>query len=179
MFLHFFRYLLDYNCHKLSCLVKNACYCLCMARTHSLWNQYRKAALIGAAIVGLFSLPASADATTRIQVPISQVRSDKGVIFVALYRQPNWLVPGRYFRSQKVQAHHGTVVATFEGVPRGRYGIAVFHDENRNGRVDTNVVGMPAEGFGFSLKTPLRKPSFGEVAFDVQPSAFAPTRLRY
>ncbi len=98
---------------------------------------------------------------------------------MALYQQPNWLVPGRYMRAQKVRAHRGTVVASFEGVPRGRYGIAVFHDENRNGRVDTNLVGMPAEGFGFSLKTPLRKPRFNEVSFDVQPSAYAPTRLRY
>ena len=150
-----------------------------MARINSVWNRCRRAALACAAVAGLFSLQASAEATTRIQVPISQVRSDRGVIFVALYRQTNWLVPGRYFRAQKVEAHHGTVVATFEGVPRGRYGIAVFHDENRNGRVDTNLVGMPAEGFGFSLKTPMRKPSFGEIAFDVQPSAFAPTHLRY
>jgi uncharacterized protein (DUF2141 family) len=127
----------------------------------------------------LLSGPASADLPTRVQIPISQVRSEKGIIFVALYQQSNWLVPGRYLRAQKVKAHQGTVVATFEGIPRGRYGVAVFHDENRNGKVDTNLVGMPAEGFGFSLKTPLRKPSFGEISFDVQPSAYAPTRLRY
>lgn len=127
----------------------------------------------------LFPLSASAGDSTRITVPISEVRSGRGVLFVALYKQSNWLVPGKYFKSQKVQAHHGTVFATFEGVPRGRYGIAVFHDENRNGRVDINMIGMPAEGFGFSFKTPLRKPSFGEIAFDVQPSAVAPTRLRY
>ncbi len=139
----------------------------------------RRAAGALTASVALFALPASAEAPTRIHVPISHVRSAKGVIFVALYQQSNWLVPGRYMRAQKVRAHQGTVVATFEGVPRGRYGIAVFHDENRNGRVDTNLIGMPAEGFGFSLKTPLRKPRFKEIAFDVQPSGYAPTRLRY
>jgi uncharacterized protein (DUF2141 family) len=135
---------------------------------------------VGAALLaGLLTVPAAALDSTRITVPISEVRSGRGVLFVALYKQSTWLIPGKYYKAQKVQAHHGTVYATFEGVPRGRYGLAVFHDENRNGRVDTNLVGMPAEGFGFSFKTPLRKPSFGEVSFDVQPSAVAPIHLRY
>ena len=150
-----------------------------MMRASNLGSRWRRAVSILAAAAALFTLPASAEAPTHITVPISQVRSERGVLFVALYRQSSWLIPGKYFKAQKVQAHHGTVFATFEGVPRGRYGIAVFHDENRNGRVDTNLVGMPAEGFGFSFKTPLRKPSFGEISFDVQSSAVAPTHLRY
>jgi uncharacterized protein (DUF2141 family) len=150
-----------------------------MATLNSFWNRMRRTTGVLATGVALLSLPASADAPTEIKVPISQVRSSQGVVFVALYQQSNWLVPGRYYRAQKVTAHQGTVYASFQGVPRGRYGIAVFHDENANGRVDTNVVGLPREGFGFSLKTPFRKPSFGEVSFDVQPSAIAPTRLRY
>ena len=32
----------------------------------------------------------------------------------------------------------------------GRYAIAAFHDENDNGELDTNLVGMPVEGWGVS-----------------------------
>jgi uncharacterized protein (DUF2141 family) len=32
----------------------------------------------------------------------------------------------------------------------GKYAIRYFHDENLNGKMDTNFVGMPTEGYGFS-----------------------------
>ena len=116
---------------------------------------------------------------TEIRVPISTVRNAQGTVFVALYRGDNWLKPGRYVTAQRVKAHRGTVYATFRGIPRGQYGIAVFHDENSNNRVDTNFVGLPSEGFGFSRTTPMRKPRFGEVSFTANPNAHAPIHLRY
>lgn len=128
--------------------------------------------------VALGSSPAEAGGA-QIHVPVSTVRSSDGMIFVALYERSSWLKPGRYARAQKVRAHRGTVTAWFGGLPPGRYGVAVFHDENGNGRVDTNPVGMPKEGFGFSRKTPLRKPSFDEVAVEVGSRANAPIHLRY
>lgn len=136
--------------------------------------------MLAAVSLGLsFSQGAEAEPNTEIKVPISEVRSSRGTVFVALYQQGGWLVPGRFVAYKKVRAHQGTVVAHFAGVPQGKYALAVFHDENNNGRVDTNAIGMPAEGFGFSRKTPLRKPRWPEVAFDVRPSAYAPIHLRY
>ena len=32
----------------------------------------------------------------------------------------------------------------------GMYGIAVFHDENKNGKMDKNFLGIPQEAYGFS-----------------------------
>ncbi|MEI8027966.1 MAG: DUF2141 domain-containing protein [Pseudomonadota bacterium] len=54
--------------------------------------------------------------------------------------------------------------------PNGRYAIAVFHDENENGTLDTTGgLGIPKEGFGFSSNPPLKigAPSFEEVAISV------------
>jgi uncharacterized protein (DUF2141 family) len=31
----------------------------------------------------------------------------------------------------------------------GKYAIAVIHDENCNGKLDTNMFGIPKEGYGF------------------------------
>ncbi len=134
------------------------------------------ALLVGSLSLG--SSPAEAGGA-QIHVPISTVRSANGTVFVALYERSNWLKPGHYLRAQKVRAHQGTVTAWFGGLPPGRYGVAVFHDENGNGRIDTNTVGLPKEGFGFSRKTPLRRPSFNEVAVDVTAHSTTPIRLRY
>ena len=47
------------------------------------------------------------------------------------------------------------------------YALAVIHDENMNGKLDTNRLGMPTEGYGFSndAKAFLRAPSFSAASF--------------
>ena len=35
-------------------------------------------------------------------------------------------------------------------MPHGEYAIAVYHDKNRNGKIDTNLLGIPKEDYGFS-----------------------------
>lgn len=55
--------------------------------------------------------------------------------------------------------------------PPGRYAVAVAHDANRNYRLDTNVVGIPKEGFGFSngAKAGLfGPPDYADALFDAR-----------
>lgn len=35
-------------------------------------------------------------------------------------------------------------------LPFGEYAIAVYHDKNENGKLDTNFLGIPKESYGFS-----------------------------
>ena len=35
-------------------------------------------------------------------------------------------------------------------MPQGNYAIAVYHDKNKNGKIDTNLLGIPKEDYGFS-----------------------------
>lgn len=35
-------------------------------------------------------------------------------------------------------------------LPYGEYAIAVYHDANKNGKLDTNFLGIPKERYGFS-----------------------------
>ncbi|MBI2014291.1 MAG: DUF2141 domain-containing protein [Candidatus Rokubacteria bacterium] len=51
----------------------------------------------------------------------------------------------------------------------GLYAVAVYHDENGNGKFDRRWFGLPAEGFGVSNnpKFTLRAPSHAEAAFQV------------
>jgi uncharacterized protein (DUF2141 family) len=56
----------------------------------------------------------------------------------------------------------GAATIQFGEVPPGDYAIAVFHDENDNGKLDT-FLGIPKEGFGFSRNP---KISFGAPQFE-------------
>jgi uncharacterized protein (DUF2141 family) len=58
----------------------------------------------------------------------------------------------------------------FGDIPPGTYAIAVIHDENSHGKLDTNRLGVPTEGYGFSgdAGALLGAPSFSAagVAYD-------------
>jgi uncharacterized protein (DUF2141 family) len=63
----------------------------------------------------------------------------------------------------------------------GTYAVAIVHDENGNGRMDTTL-GLPREGFGFSRNPAIRfgPPRFSSAAFPVTADgATQGVRMRY
>ena len=56
----------------------------------------------------------------------------------------------------------------FEDIPPGTYALAVVHDENMNGKLDTSWLGIPKEGYGFSndVKAVRGAPSFSDATFE-------------
>ena len=61
-------------------------------------------------------------------------------------------------------------VLVLRDVPPGRYGVSVMHDRNANGKLDTNIVGIPTEPYGASgdARGRMGPPAFEEAAVDVQ-----------
>lgn len=56
----------------------------------------------------------------------------------------------------------------FADLAPGRYAVQALHDGNGNGRLDSNVLGMPIEGYGFSNNPQvMRKATFDEAAVDL------------
>ena len=57
---------------------------------------------------------------------------------------------------------------TFKDLKPGRYAVMITHDENGNGTLDSNLIGMPVEGYGFSNNPRvMRKPTWDETRFEV------------
>jgi uncharacterized protein (DUF2141 family) len=111
-------------------------------------------------------------AVGTLHVQITDLESDKGFLFVALLDSADQYDAGdRFFRSDnKVPIREGKASVTFERVPYGTYAVKVFHDENANGELDTNFVGFPKEGFGFSNDAmgQFGPPTFEQAAFSMQ-----------
>jgi uncharacterized protein (DUF2141 family) len=55
----------------------------------------------------------------------------------------------------------------FLDIPPGTYALAVIHDENMDGELRTNWLGVPKEGYGFSndAKASMSAPSFEAASF--------------
>ena len=59
-----------------------------------------------------------------------------------------------------------TVRLVFPDLASGTYAVKLYHDENANGVLDTNMLGIPSEGYGFSnYKRTLGEPDFEESLF--------------
>lgn len=56
----------------------------------------------------------------------------------------------RAFASKKTPVTDTVLIVPFDNVPWGVYGIAVYHDENLNDKMDRSWYGMPKEGYGAS-----------------------------
>jgi MipA family protein len=66
-------------------------------------------------------------------------------------------------------------VARFDGLAPGRYAVLVFHDENNNGALDLNFMGIPREPLGFSRRYWGRgAPVFADAAIEVAAGASLP-----
>ena len=121
------------------------------------------------ALALLLALVAAAPALAGdIVVTIDGLRSDKGDVRLGLFRQEGWLDDARTVGHAVVKAALPTRIV-LPNMPPGIYGIAVFHDENGNGKHDTNFFGLPLEGYGFSRDAPimLGPPKFEDALFEV------------
>jgi len=63
----------------------------------------------------------------------------------------------------------------------GKYSFKYFHDENSNEELDTNMIGMPKEGFGFAnnAKGKFGPPQFEKTIFTVQGDSSLKCTIQY
>jgi uncharacterized protein (DUF2141 family) len=105
----------------------------------------------------------------RLVVNVTGLNPLKGELYLSLHERPEYFhIADSAFMKIKIAVDKETETVIFEKVPDGRYAIAVYHDENLNGKLDANEIGVPKEGYGFSNnpKAPGR-PKFEQAAFDV------------
>jgi uncharacterized protein (DUF2141 family) len=115
---------------------------------------------------------------STLTVRVTGIRNANGKIRLGLYRDSNF-VEGREIEIDAATLSAKTV---FAYLPRGVYSVNLFHDENMNSKMDTNLFGMPVEGYGFSNNPAKRmgKPGFDETNFQLnQPEAAIEIKMIY
>ncbi|WP_127136236.1 DUF2141 domain-containing protein [Flagellimonas oceanensis] len=113
-------------------------------------------------------LPIIGFSQNTLSIRVNNVESAKGKVNVAVYDSDEaFLSFDQVLKSNSVVAHEGSVVLHIPDLPAGKYALAIFHDENDNGKLDTNWLGIPKEKVAFShgkMKT-FGPPKFKECAF--------------
>jgi uncharacterized protein (DUF2141 family) len=115
--------------------------------------------------------PAIAAVTTgtTLTLTIEGVRSDKGKIYASLIKADAAASVARKAGGARGTPIVGTTTLTFEGLAPGDYAVQLFHDENDNGTMDSNLFGIPSEGYAFSnrARASFGPPKFADMKFTV------------
>lgn len=105
-----------------------------------------------------------------IHVKILNIKNSTGTVACALFESSAGF-PTEYLHSATnimvIKIRDTQARCDFEDIPPGTYALAVVHDENMNGKLDTNWLGIPTEGYGFSndAKALLGAPTFSAASF--------------
>ena len=105
-----------------------------------------------------------------IHVKILNIRNSNGPVACALFESPDGF-PAEYLHFATnimvIKVRDKQARCDFLDIPPGTYALVVVHDENMNSKLDTNWLGVPTEGYGFSndAKAMLGAPSFSAASF--------------
>ncbi len=97
-----------------------------------------------------------------------ETSSNIGTLRAAVYDSQKSLDADDMIAGSVGPAKQGISVLTIEDLKSGTYGIALYHDQNENEELDTNLFGAPNEPFGFSNnpKIGFSAPKFDAFKFE-------------
>ena len=125
--------------------------------------------LLFAAALSAATFAAHAAEGADLTVTLSDVRNDRGHLFVAVENtEEGWNFKAESVTQTKLPAAKGDITHVFADLPPGKYAVMVIHDENENGKLDSNFLGIPSEGYGFSQNPRvMRRATFQEALFEL------------
>lgn len=127
--------------------------------------------------------PAAGVATGVVRIEVEGVRNGNGQLLGLLFDRERGFPtkPNKAVKQTIVPSAKGVVTVTFDDVAAGTYAASVVHDENGNGKLDANVIGIPKEGVGASNRAKGRfgPPKWKDAKFTVDGDTKIPADLWY
>lgn len=100
--------------------------------------------------VSIFSSDGAKKRGTLV-VKFNGMSSDDGKVIIALCNSDaNYKDHKSPFIGKSISINKNNAIIEFEDLPFGEYAIKAFHDEDANDDLNTNILGIPIEDYGFS-----------------------------
>jgi uncharacterized protein (DUF2141 family) len=136
--------------------------------TQSMFRQVIRAAVI-ASLAG--AIAHAAHAGGRLTIDVQDVNEPTGKLMIKLVDSKDaYDGKAKQIAGQMIEiTQTGNIEVKFEDLKPGSYAVMIMHDENSNGKLDSNIIGIPKEGYGFSNNPRvMRQPTFDETKFEVK-----------
>ncbi len=132
--------------------------------------------LTSAGLGVLFAQDGSEPALPRgdLYVVITGYPSTQGTIKIALFgSERSYQSNISPLRGDSVQVEAQRTLVPFEDISYGDYAVKVYHDQNNDGKLNTNFMGRPTEFYGFSNNV---RGIFGPASWSAAKFKFAAVR---
>jgi len=99
-----------------------------------------------------------------LEIEIQQIKNNTGKIMLQLFDENHTVLAQEMSEIKEYRCSFH-----LKNLGKGKYAVRYFHDENLNGKLDTNMIGIPTEGYGFSnnVTGKFGPPSFEKWLFEI------------
>jgi uncharacterized protein (DUF2141 family) len=125
------------------------------------------------AVLALVSGRAESQDSNTLVFIVRGLRSDVGSLAGGIYSDPSvWTHEGGQVATCRAPIHNGVARCVIQAPGPGTYAFAFLHDEDGDGRMRVDSIGIPQEGYGFSndVRPGLSAPSFQSAAVVLPPN---------
>jgi uncharacterized protein (DUF2141 family) len=145
-----------------------------MLKTSKWYRNVFLAGVMSVATHAAAEEPAAAEGALTVQV--WNVQNDKGQVGCSIYSKSDGFPsePKKADAQMFVQQASGKATCTFKGIKPGTFAVSVMHDENKDGKLETSMVGRPKEWWGVSNDVPAER--FGPPKYEKATFEFDGTR---
>ena len=100
-----------------------------------------------------------------LRIEINELKNNDGHILLELSNHKSDFIKGV---SKEIENKKCIII--INDLSPGKYSFKYFHDENNNKELDTNWIGIPTEGFGFSnnARGTFGPPNFEKTIFEIK-----------
>lgn len=116
-----------------------------------------------------------------LNVTVNGLHSVKGMLLVCLWRDKAGFPTCQKSRTavqRRVPITASMMRVDFAGITPGRYAVTAQHDEDGDGKLKTNFIGMPKEGVGIS-NNPGGMPGWDKSLVQVGAGTAIEVRIKY
>jgi uncharacterized protein (DUF2141 family) len=105
------------------------------------------------------------NAQCKLEIEISGIKNDEGNIMLQVFDEKQ-----NVLQQMKGAIRNKKCLFSIKNLPPGKYAVRYFHDENLNDVMDTNLLGIPTEGYGFSnnVSGKFGAPPFEKWLFEIK-----------
>ncbi|GGF77598.1 DUF2141 domain-containing protein [Alteromonas lipolytica] len=117
------------------------------------------------ALTSLYCISATA---ANVEIVFSDISSLRGELYIAAYNSADAFTQKQAFQSQIIRVYKSNQTAVLADLPAGDYSVMAFQDLDANRTLNSNMMGIPTEPYGFSTNPHLMgPPSFDAIRFTV------------
>ncbi len=113
----------------------------------------------------------------QLNIQVKGLRAEKGfMLYVQIQDEAQ-----KVLQRTRLPVITTEMKVSFEKLPKGKYAVSLFQDENGNKKIDSNFIGIPTEGWGYSndARGNMSAPTFSDQLFEISGNKIITINVAY